>query len=222
MKWSMPKIWEGGRCFIIGGGPSMYKQLEVPDEIVTKVFNKELPPAAYAPYFAPIMKEHIIGVNMAYRLGNWVDVVFFGDTSFWKNYRFELQSYHGLKISCSGEVDSVKQIRRSSKKLGITTNPQEVCWNHNSGAAAINLAVHTGVKQIILLGFDMKVDSSGNQHWHKEYPKPKGKVEDIFARHLLGFPEIAKQAIALGVEILNANPDSGIDAFKKVNLKEVL
>jgi hypothetical protein len=38
----------------------------------------------------------------------------------------------------------------------------------------------------------------------------------------LGFPEIAKDANRMGVEILNANPDSAIQDFKKVNVCDLI
>ena len=43
-----------------------------------------------------------------------------------------------------------------------------------------------------------------------------------FHRHLRGFPQIAKDAKQMGVEILNASPDSAIECFRKVTVKELL
>jgi hypothetical protein len=43
-----------------------------------------------------------------------------------------------------------------------------------------------------------------------------------FHKHLHGFPEIAKDAKRMGVTILNASPDSAIECFKKVNVKDLI
>jgi hypothetical protein len=51
-----PKIWEDGAVFIIGGGTSI-------NDID----------------FGPIQHYRFIGVNNAYKMGDWVDICWFGD-----------------------------------------------------------------------------------------------------------------------------------------------
>lgn len=219
--WTVPRMWDGDRCFILGGGPSMYKQLGVPEEIVQQVLDKKADISIYNPFFDCIKKEHIIGVNIAYKFGGWVDMVFFGDSGFWKTHKYELTKYPGIKVSISPDASAVKVLLKARERYGLTSEPNKLVWNGNSGAAAINLAVHTGVKQIILLGFDMTLGEKGNQHWHKEYI-PQKDPQAAFNKHLACFPRVADNAKKMGVEILNANPDSAIKEFKKVNLKDVL
>jgi hypothetical protein len=115
----------------------------------------------------------------------------------------------------------------TSHTKGISDNPKMVSWNGNSGAAAISLAVHTGAKRIILLGFDMKLSSSKTQHWHNLYGR--GVIQDNkklmklpFDRHLRGFADIAKDAKRMGIEILNCCPDSAIKEFPRYSLKELI
>ena len=102
-----------------------------------------------------------------------------------------------------------------------------VGWNGNTGGAAINLAVHMGAKRILLLGFDMNLDGTQMQHWHDLYGK--GPVADErrkrklpFARHITCFAFIAADAKKLGVEIINLSPNSAIDNFPKMSVKEFL
>ena len=225
MLWQVPRLWEGGRCFILGGGPSMPRQFGVPEELITEVLQGA-DPSLYSPYFKPIHKEHVIGVNMAIKLGDWIDVMFFGDDNFWNVRKYEIINYKGIRTTiidkAKREIPSkIKLLKRDPKKVGISKNKSMLCWNFNSGSAAINLAVHFGAKQIILLGFDMKLDKSSNQHWHKYYYSGKA-VQSNFRKHLESFPQIAADAKQMGIEILNANPDSRIDNFPKVSLKEVL
>ncbi len=73
----------------------------------------------------------------------------------------------------------------------------------------------------------MKLNDTDNQHWHDVYKRgvtldQRKKRKMPFHRHLRGFPQIAKDAKQMGVEILNASPDSTIECFRKVTVKELL
>lgn len=230
MDWTVPKIWQGGDVWIIGGGPSIPKLFGVPDDVIEQVHAKKLSESAYSPYFSPIHDKHVIGVNIAFRIGNWIDMVFFGDSKFFLNYQSELGAWRGLKVSCSprtkkcGWVKSLDRDRRKGK--GITTNPNAVSWNGNSGAAAINLAYHTGARRIFLLGFDMQLAQNNDQHWHTAYiPKNLNSVSRKrlpFRKHLEGFPQIARDARILGIEIYNVSPRSAITCLPVVTLEEAI
>jgi hypothetical protein len=226
--WKVPRIWEGGTCFIIGGGPSMLSQFDIPEDLIQKVYHKQADPSVYSSYMEKIHNEHVIAVNMAFRIGPWIDIAYFGDPGFWKTNRDELLKFKGLRVTCADAIEPIygaklKYLRKNPKRRnGITNDPSFVSWNHNSGGSAINLAVHLGVKRIILLGFDMKVDAHHNQHWHKYYYTNPKTVNGTMAMHKKGFPQIAEDAKKLGVEILNASPDSALDCFTKINLKDIL
>jgi hypothetical protein len=225
--WRVPKIWDGGRCFIIGGGPSMPRQFGVPEEVIKAVYAGTLTPEAYSPYLSCIHKEHTIAINVAFKIGTWIDVVFFGDDGFWNGYKDQILAFPGLRITCMHHLDPmyhtrVKVLLRRNDNVGILSQNDRLQWHKNSGATAINLAHHFGVKQIILLGFDMQLDAEQNQHWHKFYHGNLRTVGGTFKMHMRGFPAIAKDAERLGIEILNANPESKIPDFKKVNIKDIL
>jgi hypothetical protein len=227
MNWKVPKIWEDGECYIIGGGTSIIKQFNIPVDLVSQVMSKKTTPADYSPYLLPLHNKHVIGVNMAYRLGDWIDMVFFGDKGFFLKNEKQLSELTNIRVSCApylNGVSWVKYVQKDDEKTkGISTRPGKLSWNGNSGAAAINLAAHTGVRRIILLGFDMNADEMNRQWWHQLYKERDiKKGQKIFARHLSSFSEIAKDAKQLGIEILNSNPDSAIKEFKKINIKDIL
>lgn len=225
MKWKVPRAWENGTAIIIGGGPSIVKQFNIPETVVQDVFTGKSTPAVYSPYLEQIHSSHVIAVNVAYKMGNWVDVVFFGDYSTWQEDKVNLIQFKGLRVSCAKELHNDNRIKwlemDSRKRHGITNNPEMVSWNQNSGAASINLAVHLGVKRIILLGFDMNLDTNKNQHWHKFYTTPEKRVYADFKKHLIGFSEIKRDLDLLGIEIINANPDSAITNFTKMAFNEI-
>lgn len=234
MTWRVPKLWEGGDVWILGGGPSLPKQFGVPDEIIEGVRSKELPLSTYSPYMSAIHGKHVIGVNMAYLIGDWIDMLFFGDKKWYFTNREKVAKFKGLKVTCQSHFNKPKYVEERIKFLakdnhkptGISSNPHKVSWNVNSGAAAISVAVNMGATRIILVGFDMQLGDDGKQHWHAEYKTFSRKHPDgkklPFHRHLLGFPVIAKDARELGVEIINACPNSAIKEFRKTTVKELL
>lgn len=225
--WSVPNIWQGERCWIIGGGPSVATQFNIPPGLVHAVREGKTGISAYSPYMAALHGEHVIGVNGAYKLGSWLDVCFFGDKDWYFANNKELEEWPGLVVGCAEflalpgfEYLPVKHLLKEPRKYyGISAHPQRVCWNHNSGAAAISLAHHMGCKQIILLGFDMCLNNEGAGHWHNMYAN---KTDMPFHRHLVGFARIAKDAKELGIELLNASPNSAIKELKKVCVNELL
>jgi hypothetical protein len=188
-RWSVPRIWPGGECFILGGGPSL-----------TLVDIDRL------------QGRRVIAVNDAYRIAPWADVMFYGDGPWLTAHRKALLDFAGLKISgCATQTNEpgIRHVYRDMINHGISRDPTEVRWNRSSGACAINLAVHFGVKRIVLLGFDMRrVD--GQKHWHPDVNDDPGNP---YPRFLEVFPVIARDAEALGVEILNATPGSALTAF---------
>lgn len=225
MRWQIPKIWSGEDVWIIGGGPSAMRQFDVPEELIQSVVKNGTPLSVYSNYFKPIHNKHIIGINVAYMIGDWIDMVFFGDSNFFLKQERGLSRFPNLKVSCHPNTDKVPWVKflphDKKHSKGISTNPKMVSWNQNSGAAAISVAAHAGAKRIILLGFDMSLDKQGGSHWHSVYRQGK-KVIPPFQKHLKGFPEIAKDATRMGIEILNASPNSAIKCFRKVTVKEIL
>lgn len=225
-------MWEGGECWIIGGGPSMPEQFNIPNEVVQAVLEGRESPSIYSPYLSQIHEKHIIGINAAYLIGDWIDMVFFGDGKWFLENREVLAKFPGLKVSCNPKTskygnERIKYLSRDRNcGKGISTHADKVSWNGNSGAAAISVAANTGVKRIILLGFDMKLDGNLKQHWHGLYGTANRKVTDEkklpFHRHLVGFSAIAHDARKRGIEILNACPDSEIKEFLKLSVKELL
>jgi len=231
--WKVPSMWEGGEVWILGGGPSLPRQFGVPEDVIKKVYSGDLTPGAYSEYMQAIHEKHVIGINMAFKIGNWIDMVFFGDNKFYLQSRQDIAKFPGLKVTChtnfknTNHNEKIKYLQKDkSKPKGITEHRGKVSWNANSGAAAISVAANAGAKRIILVGFDMTLDEGNNQHWHKFYQvkgsKPRDEKKLPFNRHLSGFEQIAKDAKKKGIEIINASPSSKITQFKKVSVKELI
>jgi hypothetical protein len=227
--WSAPKLWEGGSCWIVGGGKSMPYQFGIPGDVIEGVCTGKLFPSAYSPYLEALHHRHVIGVNNSYLIGHWIDFLFFGDGSWHLVHQHRLAKWPGIKVTCApkfGNLDEkkaqgIKYLGKDrSHRQGISSSPQRVSWNGNSGAAAISLARHLGVKVIYLLGFDMNAEGKYT-HWHGQHGVAR-KKNPPFKRHLVGFPAIAKDAKEMGITIFNVNKDSAIECFKKISLKDTL
>jgi len=230
MAWMVPEIWKGGTAWILGGGPSLPRQFGVPEETIQDVTAGLKTPADFSPYMSNIHHRHVIGINMAYMMGDWIDIVFFSDTGFLLKNEDNLKACGSLKVSClprTSNLDWCKfLIRDSSHRIGISPKRNKVSWNQNSGMAAISLASHLGVKRIMLLGFDMTM-YKGTQHWHGYYlnngKQADGeKAKSDFARHMKGLKMIVRDAAVRGIEIINVSPESAINTFPKMSLQEAL
>lgn len=229
MEWIVSPIWKGEDIWILGGGPSVPEQFGVPEDIIDRVIAGALPPSAYSPYMESIHNKHVIGINVAYLIGDWIDMMFFMDSKFFQANSESLKYWLGMKVSCwlgASKIPWIKYLARDAREFGISGNPSTVCWNTNSGCAAISLASHLGAKRIILLGFDMSFGQVG-RHWHNLYnnelPSAKHPVLTFnFARHMAGMDQIALDAKARGIEIINASPRSVITQFPKFGVKELL
>jgi uncharacterized Rossmann fold enzyme len=214
MNWIVPEMWADETVYIIGGGPSIL----------------------WTPLDA-IHGRPVIGVNNAFTLGPWVDIIFFGDMGWWERERLNVLRHPGIVVTCLPgdkfkDIKRVKQVPRDKVPgLHIRTR-NKVNWNENSGGAAVNLAVLLGASRIVLLGFDFKTDKERGfrqgHNWHNFHTG--GPAQDIYrSKFLKGFRQMAKDLESMnaggwhrGVEILNATPGSALDVFPMVALEDTL
>ena len=206
MSWQIPKLWPKSTVFILAGGPTLPNSMDGFD----------------------LSEENVLGVNAAFGLGKWVDVCFFGDAKFYWWNRNALDRFKGLKITINDRskmrYKSVENrpginIIKRGKFRGLNREPDLIGWNKSSGAAAINVAIHLGANQIVLLGYDMRV-INGRKNW-KRHVRERTKLNP-FENFLKVFGQIKRDAEKMGVEILNATPESNLKTFPMVYLGKML
>jgi len=230
--WRVPNIWPEGECWIIGGGWSLPYQFNIPDKVIKKVEAGEKPISIYSKYLKPLHDKNVIGVNIAFMLGDWVSVLYFSDAGFFRVHKDRILQFKNLKVTDVPQIDpdleplttNIKRLKRDDRP-GLSSQNDTIRWNFNSGVAAINFAMLAGVDRIYLLGFDMKSknEKDNRTHWHQGfqgYHKPSTSM--VFDRFLEWMPQVAHDAELQGVEILNVCEDSAIKEFKKVRLEDVL
>lgn len=233
MNWPVPQMWQGGECWIIGGGSSLARQFEIPQDVIDSVESNEAPPSTYSDYLQPLHNKHVIGTNVGFTLGDWISIGIFCDRQFLFRHREAIRGFKGIMVTDLNDMGdipetytkNIKRLKRDNRN-GISTQPDKICWNFNTGAGAINLALLLGAEKIYLLGYDMNRGGELNRsHWHQGQPcyenvtSPKN-----FDRFLSKYPQMDKEIKQKypNVQIFNVNPESGLDVWPKLNLKDVL
>lgn len=187
------------RIYIIGGGPS--------------IEDMDL---------APIHDKYVIGVNAAYRLGEWVNICLFADNRFFKQHKNNLEEWPNKKVTLAPAARGKKGFDyfKRCQKHAICFEPGKLAFpsrGANSGASAINYAIREGAKEVVLLGFDMQ--TVGGRHNYHNFHNHKAK-KDVYAKFMMHFENIAKELN--GVKVFNATPNSKLKCFPKVNLNNIL
>lgn len=213
MRWTAEKIWNGGTCCILAGGPSL------------RGFNAQ----RLFPRF------HVLAVNDSWRIAPWADVKYFCDAEWWRSQvRFNRIALDGVtpfsRAMCAGlwvsgsdasDVVGNKAVHclLLTGERGLELDPSGLRHGNNSGYQAINLAVHLGARRIVLLGYDMRVGA--RSHWHDE-ERPDDFASVLACTMLPCFDSLVDPLRAAGVEVINATPDSALRCFPTASLESLL
>ena len=207
--WTCPLLWEEQTVFIIGGGPSVN---ETPLHL--------------------IHDRNVIGVNSAFRFGDWIDVCLFCDAC-WFNLEYEeLRShYRGQVIGLYPFQDkeelnqhdgvNVKLLCRAKQPRGLANSQSNLRYNSSCGGAAIDLAVHLGVRSIVLIGYDMRA-VNGRYNFHDCYPWRPIKESGPYTLHKKAYPTLNIALKKEGIKIINATPNSTIGCLPIMTLEEAI
>ena len=157
--WSVPRDWEGETVAILASGPSMTREQAemVRGKVrVIAVNNQGIDTecnGAMVPAFAP-----------------WADVLYAADQKWWGCYKDRALKFAGLKVTLRSGLPfkEVLSLQQSSQRV-FDPRPTHLASGGNSGYQAVHLAVHFGVKQIWLCGFDM-VSTDKRRHWFGNHP----------------------------------------------------
>ena len=203
-------MWQGQRCFIIGGGESL------------KDFDWNL-----------LEGERVIAINRAYEFCN-PDIIFSMDSGFWKlalhkslgvtqeekNRAYEkLKNFTGTKIllTMNGTVlPGISSIITQSTCTWSDSITNGLGIGQNSGYGALNLAVCLGANPVYLLGYDMHGRDGRAAHFHSGYARPQS--DKRYKRFADNFRRIAPN---LKNRVINLNPDSSLKYFTFGNIKDV-
>lgn len=155
-----------------------------------------------------------IVTNTTFRLAPWADVLFGFDLRWWNKYIAEVKAVFG------GKLMSMSQI---SPQHGVATMFGSTWFrgSGNSGSCAISVALPSGAKKVVLLGYDAADGPNGEKHWHGDHPK--GLSNALSMKRWPGqFEKIAAEARRQNVKILNASRRTALTCFERVELEAAL
>jgi len=201
-RWNVQREWEGQTCAVLASGPSMTQ--EVADTVRGKC--------------------RVIAVNTTFKLAPWADILYAADREWWTGYP-EARQFAGRKVSILGNINSVMEFEEldylENGGYGlIDPRTTHLRTGKNSGYQAVHLAIHLGVKRILLCGFDMK-PNNGLEHWHGDHPEGVRKTMP-FEVWVSLFQQAAPFIRARGVEVINCTPTSALHCFKTRTLEDAL
>jgi hypothetical protein len=137
-----------------------------------------------------------------------------------------LPNFHGTKLAHDSNVCAnyrdIHKIEVVDHNRMLFDEPGVIGSGGNSGFQAINIAVQFGATRILLIGFDMH--AANGVHW---YGKNGWKnANNPFDHHLVRWRgALNKQSRVLqrmGIQIVNASPDSALVCFPKASVEQTL
>ena len=247
MKFPVPKVWEDETVVILAGGPSLrtfsFDTIAVSGARVIAINDSwRLVPAEIRYWNRP--------PGFVFTPGSVTPkcALYFCDDKWWSSSQasnrramdnidsFHDMIYRGWWFTGSLAFDLHPQVNalKLTGQTGLETDPGGLRHGSNSGYQAINLAYHFGAKKIILLGYDMKVQTlyvvdknnnpttrAINTHWHNE-PRPDGFGDVLRQSMLPHFSTLVEPLRDAGVTVINATPDSALTCFPVMTLEEAL
>lgn len=191
----LPRLFEGGTCFILGGGASLTREI-----------------------CALLPADLCIAINSTIRLKPTAAVLYFSDHGWWRSHRPIFDQFRGHVVTASRRA---KRAHATDRMFHLVTPPTIPSVTVTSGHCAVQLAANAfGAGRIVLLGFDCKL-IDGRSHNHDDYPAPWS--DRLYQESTLpmwrGWGERMRRH---GVTVLNASPDSALDEFERVELAAVL
>lgn len=165
----------------------------------------------------------VMVVNDNYKLAPWAEFLYACDGKWWDVYVQDVKAK--FKGECwTQEVEHSKKYDlnyiQGLHTSGLGKNGR-IHYGSNSGYQAVNLCYLFGAKEIMLIGYDMKVDKNKKQHWFGAHPGSlnANSPYDSFARNFNGLAcDLEKEKI----KVINCTRDTALNCFKKQKLEEYL
>lgn len=115
---------------------------------------------------------------------------------------------------------------------GLSTDPDVIHYGHSSGYQLVNLALHHGITDMVLIGYDLRYpagyqrtqrDPGGDRHFFGEYPKALEHWPMVGANgEMTGLLDCYRTIDPgdYGIRIINCSPGSALDFFEMGNLAD--
>jgi hypothetical protein len=173
-------------------------------------------------------RARVIAINDAHRLAPWADVLYSSDRQWWRHYK-GVPEFQGMRYGIGSgvgkrnvftELPNVRVLLNTGYN-GLETSPNGLRTGRNSGYAAINLAVHFGAARIVLMGYNLGY-AAGKAHFFGDHPPNLTQRESLYVGFRQSFEHLVAPLAALGVEVINCTPETGLATFPVRPLRDVL
>lgn len=198
--WTPEPLFDGETVFLLAGGPSLIG------------FDVER-----------LRGRRVVAINSSAALCPWADVLYFQDHSWFLAHRREVEAWAGICVTASRhtKVEIPDKVRRISliNRPGFSKRERDLRFGRSSGHTAIVLAIAMGARRIVLLGYDMRL-VDGRSHFHDDHREESLKLyRDDFLIYFKGWD---RDAMALGVDVVNCTPGSALTEFRTAELDDIL
>lgn len=203
---AVPRAWEGETVVIMATGPSLCQS------DVDYVRGK----------------ARVIAVNDAHRLAPWADVLYSSDQLWWPHHK-GVPSFAGAKYGIRTRARRPESspfpkhpdiiVLNKTGAHGLELDPTGLRHGQNSGYAAINLAVHFGVRRILLLGYNMSM-FGGKRHFFGNHVGLSNNID--YQACISAFATLVGPLKSAGVEVINCTKHTHLHVFPEADLRAVL
>lgn len=208
--------WQGHRCFIIGGGPSLkgfdFNRLQGTRTIA---INRSIEFIDANIWFSAAPRVLIWILTGA--LGKRLRDKFINSSATLKCLVSNLCDMFPDNILLVRRYDHDDELSESIRDGIYLGQRNQGC---NSGLGALNLALCLGADPIYLLGFDMHEQKKAAQSWH-HVPYPAVEDAAVYRSFVRAFDGIAEQA-KMKSRIINLNSRSALRCFQFGDVDETL
>jgi hypothetical protein len=196
--WRVPREWEGETAFLICGGPS-----------VNAVDLNRL------------RGRKVIAINSSYLAAPWADFLIFTDIRWWRLHHEPVsQVFQGRVVTITPTWGTGFLTLERQRSSGLSSDPTRLALWHTTVTAALNLLAHLGAGRVGLLGLDGQRTSSGAS-WHHS-PHPWRQNPRCYTYHGEALTALVGPLVALGMQVLNLNPESAHRMFPFSTIDEML
>lgn len=166
-------------------------------------------------------RVYTIGVNDAYRMCPWLDVLYGSDYDWWKEHTEKIRWLDARKISV--DVPGIPRhplvtYFQYAGRRGWAKRPAPIFTGHNSGYAALSVAFQLGFNDVLLAGFDM--GATGNSHFFGDHENLDNHHE--FEEYIEDF-RYSRAKIVYDMRVRLVTQPSGLSSiFDTVTVEEAL
>jgi hypothetical protein len=178
------------------------------------------------------------GVNDAYRICPFLDLLYAADEAWWQHHADDLQvapftvKACYVPAACEGGEQPPQATADLRARLdlrpipglqaaGISLDPAAIHLGQHSGFQLINIAIQAGAKRIALLGFDYRLADDGARHWFGDHPDHLNR-DSPYQRFMYELEHAAPGIAAAGVEVINCSPGSALRCFRQARLEDAI